>query len=257
MKVFEAGLANVYDLIYQDKNYGEEVDFIEEIFHNFALKPIKSILEGGCGTGGHAIPLATRGYNVTAIDLSENMIEHASQKIREAGLDATFKTMDIRDIDLNQKFDACLCMFAVLGYVTDTAELLETFHKIKKHLKKSGMFIFDCWNGLAVMKSLPKVRTADFEDDQRRVIRNIKPELDAFNHICKLHHHIIVFNKSGDVDEIKETHHVRFYFPQEIIHYLSEAGFEVLDICPFLDFGGRINEDLWNMTVIARPKNGT
>ncbi len=54
-------------------------------------------------------------------------------------------------------------------------------------------------------------------------------------------------------DEINEKHIVRFYFPQEIKYYLEAAGFEVLKICPFMDFdGGRVNENVWNITVIAR-----
>jgi len=63
VKSFER-YAEYYDLIYQDKDYEKEYDFIEEIFQNFSSNPVKTIFDGGCGTGGHAIPLAKRGYQI-------------------------------------------------------------------------------------------------------------------------------------------------------------------------------------------------
>jgi predicted TPR repeat methyltransferase len=59
MDVFK-DYAKYYDLLYQEKNYEEECDFIEQVFRGFSKLKVKSILELGCGTGGHAIPLARR-----------------------------------------------------------------------------------------------------------------------------------------------------------------------------------------------------
>lgn len=58
---FGEGLARIYDLIYEDKDYEGECDFIGEIFQRFSSHPVETILDGGCGTGGHVIPLARRG----------------------------------------------------------------------------------------------------------------------------------------------------------------------------------------------------
>lgn len=74
--------SNYYDTLYEDKNYGAECDFIETIFSKFYLAPVKHILDLGCGTGGHAIPLAQRGYHVTGIDRSEEMLKKAEEKAR-------------------------------------------------------------------------------------------------------------------------------------------------------------------------------
>jgi len=45
---------------------------------------------------------------------------------------------------------------------------------------------------------------------------------------------------------------VRYFFPQEIAHYLDDAGFELLKFCPFLRLGGTVDENEWNVTAIAR-----
>ena len=252
--VFEKELAETYDLIYKDKDYGGETDFVEEIFRNFSSKPVETILDGGCGTGGHAMPLAQRGYQVTGIDASEAMIKRAREKANKAKLNIGFQTMDIRQLDLKQKFDACLFMFSVLGYITETGDILKTLAKVKRHLKKDSLFIFDCWNGLAVMRVLPSARVQTFEDKDDRVIKIATPELDAFHHICRVNYQLIRCKGNTIISEFKETHIVRYFFPQEIIHFLDETGFEVLKICPFLDLKGKVDENVWNIAVIARAK---
>ena len=66
-----------YDALYADKPYTKECDFIEEAFKRYAVDRPKKILDIGCGTGGHALELARRGYNVTGIDASRIMIKAA------------------------------------------------------------------------------------------------------------------------------------------------------------------------------------
>lgn len=250
--VFETELAKIYDLIYKDKDYEGECDFIEEIFEKFSSKPVKAVLDGGCGTGGHALPLAKRGYEVTGIDSSEVMIKAAREKAQKANVSLDFQTSDLRQFSLKRRFDACLCMFAVLGYITQTPDILKTIKNIKGHLNKESLFIFDVWNGLAVLRILPSVRVKVVEDEDRRIIRIAQPELDAFNHLCRVHYHLVITQNAALVGEFKETHTVRYFFPQEITHYLEESGFEVLKICPFLDLKGKVDENAWNITTIAR-----
>lgn len=250
--VFQPQLAEIYDLIYKDKDYEGETDFVEEIFQDFASKPVKTILDGGCGTGGHALPLARRGYEVIGIDTSGAMIERAKEKASKANLNIAFQTMDIRQLDLDQKFDVCLCMFNVLGYIAETSDILRALEKVKSHLKRDSLFIFDCWNGLAVLRILPSTRVQTFEDDEKRVIRIVKPELDTFNHLCRVNYHLFMYKGNSIISEFKETHIVRYFFPQEVIHYLEDAGFEMLRICPFLDLNGKVDENVWNITAIAK-----
>ena len=62
---FGERLVRIYDLIYEDKDYEGECNFVEEILQRFSPHPVETILDGGCGTGNHVIPLAERGYRVT------------------------------------------------------------------------------------------------------------------------------------------------------------------------------------------------
>ena len=249
---FEKGLAETYDSVYKDKDYEGECDFVEEIFRRFSPNPVKTVLDGGCGTGGHAIPLVSRGYEVTGIDSSETMIEHAKKKAKKGNLHPDFQVGDLRDFGLNRKFDACICMFAVMGYITETEDILKTLKNIRKHLNKDSLLIFDFWNGLAVLRILPSVRVSTIEDNDKRIIRIAQPELDAFNHLCRIHYHLLVTRNNTIVDEFREAHVIRYLFPQEITHYLDESGFQVLKICPFLDLNGKVDENVWNSALIAK-----
>jgi len=74
VSVFRKEYADSYDLLYTDKDYKDECDMIEEVFTKYADGPIKSILDLGCGTGNHSIPLAQRGYEVTGVDISSDML---------------------------------------------------------------------------------------------------------------------------------------------------------------------------------------
>ena len=243
--------AEYYDLIYKDKDYEKEVDFIEDIFGE--SKP-KKILEVGCGTGNYTKILVDRGYEVTAVDLSEDMLKIASEKC-----DCKYKFIkgDISDITLNEKFDTCIAMFAVMGYLTENAEIIKALNNIYKHLKPNGIFVFDVWNGLAVMRLLPEQRLKEVENDEIRIIRFATPNLRAFEHICEVNYKLIIQNKMDNkLKKINEEHVMRFYFPQELKYYLENAGFEVLKICPFLNLNGRVDEHVWNIAVIAKAVRG-
>lgn len=243
-----------YDTFYSDKAYEEECDFVDEIFKRYTRGPVKTLLDAGCGTGGHAIPLARRGYEVTGLDASDAMIRQAREKAEKAQVSTAFHVLDIRDFSLGKEFDACTSLFAVFGYLTETADVLAAMARIRRHLKRGSVFTFDFWNGLAVLRELPAVRVKVVEKDGKRVIRTVHPEMDAFHHVCRSNYHVLVTKDESVIDEFRETHVVRYFFPQEIAHYLDDAGFEVVKLCPFLRLDGTVDEREWNVTAIARVR---
>jgi SAM-dependent methyltransferase len=251
MDVFK-NYADYYDFLYEDKNYEEECDFVEEAIKKYSGIKVKNILELGSGTGGHAIPLAKRKYNMTGIDASEGMLKIAKQKTAKLGLKMDLRLCDIRDFKFDRKFDSVICMFAVFNYITETGDIVKTLQNIKKHLNKGGLFIIDIWNGLAVMRILPSTRVKVIEKGKIKIIRAVEPELDAINHICRNHYTMLILEKDRVVEEIKETHVIRYLFPQEIKHYLELSGFEVLKMCEFPKMDGPVNENIWNIAVVSR-----
>ncbi|MBN1409481.1 MAG: class I SAM-dependent methyltransferase [Spirochaetales bacterium] len=239
-----------YDLLYSEKDYEGECDFLETVFKKYA--DTGTILDLGCGSGNHTIRMAQRGYKVTGLDLSGEMLAYAKEKSREAGVDIAYHKGDMRDFSLNTQFDAVVCLFAAFNYVTDNKGIKQTLSTIKKHLKPGGLTVFDSWNGLAVMKILPESRFKIIERDGLKIIRTVTPHLDAASHVCRNHYRMFILENGRLVNEIEETHAMRFLFPQEMAYYLTEAGFEVLRICVFPELDKDLTEDEWNMGVVAR-----
>jgi SAM-dependent methyltransferase len=252
MKEIFQSYGKYYDIIYADKDYENECDFLEEIFREHSKFMPKTILDCGCGTGGHAIPLAKRGYEVTGIDLSEEMINIAKEKASKSGVSVDLIKMDLRELQLNKKFDACICMFAVIDYLTSNKDLLKVLSNIREHLKSDSLLVFDFWYGPAVLTILPTPKMKIIKKEGVKIVRFAEPHLDTFHHICKVKYYLIVTKENSVVYEGKEKHAVRFYFPEEIKHYLEESGFQLLRLCPFLDLNAKPSEKTWNATTIAQ-----
>jgi len=79
LKVF-SDYAQYYDLLNQQKDYMKVVDYIISLINKF-FPYSKYILELGCGTGSHAIHIADKGFQITGIDQSQDMIYIAKERI--------------------------------------------------------------------------------------------------------------------------------------------------------------------------------
>jgi SAM-dependent methyltransferase len=248
---FEKIYSKYYDVLYIDKDYEKECDFIVEVFKRYSsFKPVK-ILDVGCGTGGHLIPLARRCYKVVGIDKSRWMVNVAEEKIRKHNLLARVLVADVLDFSLNEEFDACIAMFAVINYIVKTDDLIKAFKNIRRHLRLGALFIFDYWHGPAVLTIKPSTRIKVVEKDGVKLIRTVIPELDTFNCIQKSNYHLIAIKDNKIIDETQEVHVLRYFFPQELIHYLNEAGFRVLKFCEFPYLDKPPSENTWNVATIA------
>ena len=113
--VFRA-YAQFYDRIYADKDYAAECSFVQRILTANGVPAGARILDLGCGTGGHVIPLMKAGCDVTGVDVSGEMIAIAKAKAAEEGLDPELIVGDARTLDMGRRFDAVISMFAVVGY---------------------------------------------------------------------------------------------------------------------------------------------
>ena len=90
-----------------------DADFLEKIF---GVKPGARLLDVPCGNGRHSIELARRGYRITGIDLSEEMLAAA-----RAELAADWRRGDMRALDLEPSaFDGAFCFGNSFGYLDHT-----------------------------------------------------------------------------------------------------------------------------------------
>ena len=250
MEIFSGNYSNVYDIIYETKDYEAECDFLEEIFKK-NNKTIKTILDLGCGTGSHLIALAKRGYQVTGVDQSQYMLDCAQEKINQNKVKADLIRGDICSVNLETKFDAIISMFAVMSYQVTNKMLSDACSNPISHLKPAGMFIFDGWHGPGVLTDKPVQSYKIIHSDNKEIIRFTEPIIDI--QAQTVENRFKLWVKKGDqvLTSDDESHLVRFFFPQEIQYFLTTAGFSEVSLCPFMELDGKLNSTTWNMTVIA------
>ena len=93
-----------------------------------------------CGTGNITIPLAKRGYDMTGVDISEDMLNIAREKAN--GLDILFLNQSMTDLDLFGTMGAFLCMIDGINYILPPKSLLTLFTKSKLALSIPTVFLY-------------------------------------------------------------------------------------------------------------------
>jgi SAM-dependent methyltransferase len=251
---FDEKYSNYYDMLYADKDYEKECDYLERLFQEFSTRRVRKILDIACGTGGHTIALAKRGYAVFARDLSPGMLSVARSKVESLGLTdkVRLEQGDMRSLSGTGMFDACLCMFASIGYLPSPEEALRAFEKMREHVSHGGLLIMDCWNGLAVLSVKPSRRVKRVGRDGLTVVRSATPRLDPLHDVCRVSYEVLVKKGSRKIDEFSELHSMRYFYPEGIRFLLKLAGFETLSLHPFLEAGRSVGVKDWNISIVAR-----
>jgi SAM-dependent methyltransferase len=253
---FSAGYAEIYDLLYEDKDYEAECDRLEWLWTRFAARKPSTLLDMGCGTGGHALPLRRRGYQVTGIDRSEAMIQLAREKARKAGLDVPFHMMDMQALALPCRFDAVTCMFQAINYVLSERDLSAVFRNVHRHLDQGGLFLFDFRNGIPSIRSHSPVRVRQVQANGRTLLRISENELDAMEQLFRTKYTNLLLEGERVVQRATDAHVVRFFYPREVRHALEQADFEVLGMSAFPEVDRAAREDDWDIMVVARSADG-
>lgn len=220
--------ASVYDrLMNADIDYDKWCDYIENIFTINNISP-DSICELACGTGNITGRLQRRGYDMTGVDISSDMLEIAAEKVGVSSLICS----DMSKLNLSENYDAFLCMIDGLNYVITPKAVVNTFKCVKSRLRKKGVFIFD----------------VSSEYKLKNVIGNetfIHSDYDIFyswqnRYIEKYNLSDMLLNffveKKGCYDRFEERHLQRGWTKCQMIKMLKMAGFTEISVFDELSF---------------------
>lgn len=253
-KVFEA-YSQYYDLLYKDKDYTGETNYIISLIKEYNLNT-NHILELGCGTGMHASLLAEHGYKVEGIDLSETMLEMALDRQRKSSVAIAerlaFLEGDIRSYVSSQKFDTIISLFHVMSYMTCNEDLNQAFATVAKHLISDGIFIFDCWHGPGVLHDKPTKRTKEFESDTIKITRVATPGLVPDKNCVDVNFDISILNKSTNkVEKLHEIHSMRYLFMDELGRIAYNHGLKIIHAEEWLT-KNTLTELSWNACYVCK-----
>ena len=214
---------------------------------------MRTILDLGCGTASHGIILSKRKYNVTGVDFSPQMLRLAKAKIKRECLKIDLHKGDIKAIRLSKKFDAVISMFDVMGYQITDEMFKRALLTANVHLKKSGLFIFDCWYGPTVLRGKLKNRIKVVCDrGGEKIARYSKCKLDTIGHTAEICFITKKYLKRRLVTANRELHKMRFFFLNEIKPLLNKNGFNIKGIHPFLKLGNNVTANDWKTIIISK-----
>jgi SAM-dependent methyltransferase len=249
--VFGTDYSAAYDALYQDKDYGAECDLLERVFAQYGRGPVRRVLDLGCGTGGHAVRLAQRGYTVVGVDRSPDMLRQAIA--RESG--ARFVRGNLVDLHLEETFEAVLMMFAVLGYQVTNTEVQAALATARRHLEPGGVLFFDVWYGPAVLAQRPAERMRVIDTaESGQIIRLASSELDARHDLCTVRYRLWRIAENHVEAEVHEQHPMRYFFEPELELLLTGAGFELAHVGSFPQLEEQPSESSWNVAIVARAR---
>lgn len=243
--------AKYYDLLYQDKDYNGEVEYLQKLIKQSFSDDKLTLLELGCGTGNHAKIFSEKGYFVEGVDLSSQMIKIAKEKNREDD-NLFFFEGDIINYRSKRKFDVVLSLFHVVSYQDTNEKIQKTLQTAHYHLKPDGLFIFDFWYGPGVLTDPPVVREKKLENKELSVHRTATPQVFINDNVVNVLFDIAIKDKiKNEYETISEKHTMRYLFIPELRYMLNNNGFELENYYTWMTLD-RPTASTWNVVVVAK-----
>lgn len=219
-------LASVYDKLMEDIPYEAWGDFIEEIIES--KRPgCKKILDLGSGTGRISSLLSQKGYMVTNLDLSAEMLEEAKKLYAQKGLSGEFIQMDMKDLDYSSQFECLLSTFDTLNYFTDPKELENLFRAAFLALDQDGLFIFDM-NTLNKFEKILGQEIYTYNTDE--IVYIWENNYNSNKERIEIDISFFIKEANDSYRRFNEYHVQKYYPPQEIEALLRKAGFKEVKI---------------------------
>jgi SAM-dependent methyltransferase len=138
-----ARFAGVYDAIYDAPAFlAAQLAFLEDTFAGAR----DLLLDAGCGTGRHLVPLCKRGYRVVGVDLSPAMLGVARSSLSEAGLAGSLIRGDLRSLPFGPVFDGILCLDSPLALIQADDDLTAALTALHRSLRPGGVLVAEIFD---------------------------------------------------------------------------------------------------------------
>ena len=223
-----ASLASVYDRL----NYGCDYEKIA----NFLASEIKEnervssslVLDLACGTGRLTFLLRDRGFDMTGIDLSEEMLSQAKALCHKEGVsDILWLCQDMRSFELYGTVDACVCTLDSINYLTKLSDVKKCFSLVHNYLIPDGVFVFDV-NTPKRFKGFYGCNDYIVEGDT--TLLAWQNDYNEKSKLCKFYLSIFEEQADGSYQRYDEVQTEKCYTKKQIESALLECGFEILHV---------------------------
>jgi 2-polyprenyl-3-methyl-5-hydroxy-6-metoxy-1,4-benzoquinol methylase len=249
MKMYNKDITTYYDNLYDKKDYKKECDLILK----YSIKK-NNVLDVGCGTMNHTIMLSKFFKNITALDVSKEMLDKGTLKLKNLNIHNVTTICDfVSNLTEEKKYDTVISMFNVINHILTLKDLIIFFNSISNLLEKDGTFIFDSWNGVASILDPPYEKS-------KKIVNGIDYELNVetntktnfLNLISEIETKIKVSKTNGEIYEFNYNLSQKLWTIDVICDILSTNNLEVLKIIPYHDDNGELKITDQRVTFICK-----
>ena len=218
--------AYLYDQLMQEAPYDEWVSLIMTILNQNGITK-GTLLDVGCGTGNIAIPLSKKGYSVTGVDLSEEMLFVAAEKVNAENVNLPLFQQDMRTLEGLGMFDAIVSLCDTLNYLESEEDVQNTFQSLYDHLREKGILIFDVHSTYKINHVFSN-QTYAYSGEELAYI------WECYNgeHPNSIEHELSFFiqNEKKHYERYDELHKQRTFPVAFYTSMLEKAGFDLLSV---------------------------
>ncbi len=221
-----SSVARFYDILNDGIDYSAWADFIMKTIEKYSAVPVKLALDLGCGTGKMTFALRERGFDMTGIDVSPEMLAEAEKICRRKKIgDVLWLCQDMTDFELYGTVDAAVCCLDGINHLTSAADARKCFSLVHNYLVPGGLFIFDV-NSPQKFENVYGERDYILEDDG--VLIAWRNSYDPRTKLCDFFVSVFTENSDGTYDRADSVQSERCYTARSLKKLLSDAGFELL-----------------------------
>ncbi|RHW38753.1 class I SAM-dependent methyltransferase [Lysinibacillus yapensis] len=217
--------ASVYDELMQDIPYDQYVQWVKK---NAPAKQFPKLLDIGCGTGTLSLLFHEEGYDVSGIDLSEEMLAVAYERIQAKGAAIPLFAMSMDELEGFSELDIVTVPIDSINYLAQQEAVIETLRRIYEALRAGGQLFLDV-HSLFKMDVIFLESPFTYDDGEIAYIWHTEP--GEFDHSI---YHIMTFfvkeEKSGLFERFDEEHFQRTFPAGEYVAWLQEIGFSKVEI---------------------------
>ena len=216
--------ARFYDGLMEDADYEKRCDYLMELFrrHNHETG---ITLDLACGTGSMSIELIKNGFDVIGIDLSENMLEIASNRLLEYGENFSLLKGNMTDYRLDKSVKACICSLDSINHLNDINDVEKTFCNVYNSLDKNGVFVFDV-NTIYKHNEILANNTFVFDEEDFYLVWDNEFVSDR---VVRILLDMFVWNGKS-YDRFSESFEETAYSIDELLDALCKAGFSDISV---------------------------
>lgn len=220
MRSFQ-GLAQVYDRLMNHVDFARFTEFYLQAVTRCSGK-ISNILDLACGTGSISLELLKNGYAVTGLDISEQMLALADQKIYQAGFIPSLSCQDMREFSVHRPVDLVVCTFDSLNYLLKKNDLKKVFARVYQALVPGGILAFDVNSEYKAKEILGQ---NIYVYDEEEIYYTWQNNYEKQKQLCRMKLDIFVRDQENRYRRIEEFHEQRYYPVEVLSQMLSAQGF--------------------------------